>query len=284
MKYNLIILTILFSYSSKSNAQITGEAFPNKNSGLFNNIKDDGLSFFNTSADVFTSPFNFDEEDYILSGIIVGATALSFTFDNPIRNNITSIKGKTFEKSLRYGEKFGNGIYVAGLSGAIYLSGHLIQDKELRKTGLMMAEAIFINGIITQGLKIIMGRSRPYRNTGNHDMDIFEIEFDDKENSFPSGHTSTAFTVATVLSQRIDNFYASLGLYSLASLTALHRIYNDKHWFSDTILGAALGTVIGLKVVKLNTSFDDDMNSSVKMNITPMISSDRFGVGMVLQF
>ena len=110
-----------------------------------------------------------------------------------------------------------------------------------------------------------------------------EFESDFKETSLPSGHTSTAFTAATILSNRIDNMYASVALYSLASLTALQRIYVDRHWFSDTILGAALGTAIGLKVVKLheeNASPKEDF----QYNFYPQLQSGNIGIGLALQF
>ncbi|MDO8549914.1 MAG: phosphatase PAP2 family protein [Ignavibacteria bacterium] len=283
MKYFFIIITPLIISVNLTQAQIQTELnFPTE-TGLINNLKNDGLSFYNTSIGLLESPFHFDEEDFILTGIIAGATAFSFTFDNPVRNNIGKIQSSSLDRVASFGEKFGNGGYVAGLSGILYLGGHIFQEEELRKTGLMLAEAIFLNGVVTEGLKIITGRSRPFRNEGNHEIDFFEMEFEDGENSLPSGHTSTAFAVATVLSERIDNLYASISLYSLAGLTAFERIYNDKHWLSDTILGAALGTVIGLKVVKLNSKTDNH-DSSIDMNITPVVNSNGYGVGVVLHF
>ncbi|HSP88372.1 MAG TPA: phosphatase PAP2 family protein [Ignavibacteriaceae bacterium] len=283
MKYILIISSSLLISFNNIKAQSFQEINLPEQPGFVTNLKADGLSFYNTSLNLIQSPLHFDEQDLILTGIIVGATAFSLGLDNPVRDNIGKLQSNTLDKVTRYGENFGNGKYVAGVSGLIYLGGHLFQDKELRETGLMLAEAIFLNGVVTEGLKIIAGRSRPFINEGNYKIDFFEMELEDEENSLPSGHTSTAFAVATVLSQRIDNIYASIGLYSLAGLTAFQRMYKDKHWISDTILGAALGTVIGLKVVKLNTD-NDNANSSINMNITPVVSSHHYGVGVLLRF
>jgi hypothetical protein len=52
-------------------------------------------------------------------------------------------------------------------------------------------------------------------NDQNTGIDFFE--FETNENSLPSGHTTTVFTITTVLSERLDNFYASATLCSLAS-------------------------------------------------------------------
>ncbi len=283
MKHFFVFCTPLLISFNLIQAQTNDTlSFPEE-TGLINNLKNDGISFYNTSISLFQSPFHFDDEDLILTGIIAGATAFSFTFDNPVRNSIGNLRSPSLDKAARFGEKFGNGLYVAGLSGVLYLVGHIFQEEELRKTGLMLAEAIFLNGVVTEGLKIITGRSRPFINEGNQEIDFFAMEFEDEENSLPSGHTSTAFAVATVLSERIDNLYASVALYSLAGLTAFQRVYNDKHWISDTILGAALGTVIGLKVVKLNSE-NDNHDSSIDMNITPIVNRNSYGVGVVFHF
>lgn len=68
----------------------------------------------------------------------------------------------------------------------------------------------------------------------------------DKSNnhSFPSGHTATAFMLATMLHKEYgltrSPFYSIAG-YSLATATALSRQLNNKHWFSDTMTGAGIG-------------------------------------------
>ena len=106
------------------------------------------------------------------------------------------------------------------MSGVLYGSGLIIGDDYTRQTGQMLAEAMLFNGLITTGAKMMFNRSRPYTNDGSYELEFFEFESEFEETSLPSGHTSSAFTVATVLSQRIDNTYASIALYLMASLTA----------------------------------------------------------------
>ena len=279
MKNTLVIISFLISFSAL-HAQGNCEK-GNTNQGLISNIGSDATSFYNTSINLIQSPFHFDSHDFMMTGIITGVTALSFTLDKSIRNDMKRTHSSSMDNITNVGEKFGAGPYALALSGALYLSGQIVQDRELRKTGVMLAEAIFLNAIPTELLKVATGRSRPYTNEGNYDIDFFRIN--DEDNSLPSGHTSTAFTIATVLSQRIDNTFASIVLYSLAGLTAVQRIYGDRHWFSDVVLGAAIGTVVGLKVVKLNSEYDDQ-TSSVKMNLYPVFSHGSFGAGVALSF
>ncbi|MCL2597675.1 MAG: phosphatase PAP2 family protein [Paludibacter sp.] len=83
-------------------------------------------------------------------------------------------------------------------------------------------------GGITYGTKIMTGRMRP-----------------DKSNSqsFPSGHTETAFVAAEFLHQEYKDQSAliSVGGYVAAAFVGVARVYNNKHWVSDVITGAGVG-------------------------------------------
>jgi membrane-associated phospholipid phosphatase len=71
-----------------------------------------------------------------------------------------------------------------------------------------------------------------------------------KKNSFPSGHTATAFVAAEFLHQEYkdQSVWISIGGYTAASLTGVSRILNDRHWFSDVIAGAGIG-IVSTKIV-----------------------------------
>jgi membrane-associated phospholipid phosphatase len=56
-----------------------------------------------------------------------------------------------------------------------------------------------------------------------------------------SGHTALAFSFATSLSQEIHRPWATAGLYTLATATALSRVYQNQHWANDVLIGAAVG-------------------------------------------
>ncbi len=88
--------------------------------------------------------------------------------------------------------------------------------------------ALGANGIMTNLVKVAVGRQRP-----NH------ADY----RSFPSGHTSNAFTVATVADQLYGHKVGAVA-YSAATVVALSRINDNKHYLSDVIAGAGLGTII----------------------------------------
>lgn len=62
-------------------------------------------------------------------------------------------------------------------------------------------------------------------------------------NSFPSGHTANAFTGAELMRQQFNNqpIWLRYSGYGLASATGAMRVYNNRHWVSDVVAGAAIG-------------------------------------------
>jgi membrane-associated phospholipid phosphatase len=62
-------------------------------------------------------------------------------------------------------------------------------------------------------------------------------------NSFPSGHTSNAFVGAELLHQEYgeQSIWYSVAGYTIATTTGYLRMYNNRHWFSDVVMGAGLG-------------------------------------------
>jgi len=59
--------------------------------------------------------------------------------------------------------------------------------------------------------------------------------------SFPSGHTAIAFASARFIQKRYGNDFSPIALYGAATLTAVARVQADKHYWRDTVAGAALG-------------------------------------------
>jgi membrane-associated phospholipid phosphatase len=116
-------------------------------------------------------------------------------------------------------------------------------------------------------LKGLLARSRPYNNDGEHKY--YGFQWHDPHNSFPSGHSLVAFTVSTIFAERFNRTYISIPLYSIAALTAISRVRNNQHWFSDVFFGSCLGFWTGLFVVKENTG---EKNEASKIMLIPEIN------------
>ncbi len=252
----LIIFVFLFSSISYSGGSNTGDKDSLKNNPVhptvFQLIKYDINRSLNDGLDIIKAPVNFSGEDWAITGLIAGGTALSMFLDNDIRDGVRRNQTATMNDITKIGQYYGEVVPAVSLSAGIYAAGLIFNERSVSLTGRLLAESLLYSGTLNILLKFLFSRSRPYNNRGNTDFGNYN--FNNDFYSLPSGHTTVAFTVSTVLSERIDNTYITIGLYGLAALTAYQRMYSDNHWFSDTVLGAAIGTVIGRAVVKLNNS------------------------------
>ena len=109
--------------------------------------------------------------------------------------------------------------------------------------------------------------------------------------SFPSGHTATAFMTATMLAKEYGHLspWVSIGAYSVASVTGLMRMANNKHWLSDVLTGAGIGiltTELGYYLADLIfkdkglTEFDD--NETFSRSDRPSFVSLYLGINIPL--
>jgi len=151
---------------------------------------------------------------------------------------------------MKVGKLYGEWQPAAIVGGGLYLGGLVFKDPYVRVTGRMFVESFVLSGVVESLLKTVIGRSRPYTEEGAHRFRGFQ--FHAATTALPSGHTTVAFAMSTVLAERIDNGWATAGLYGLAGLTAVSRVYDDDHWLSDVFLGSVVGIVVAKAVVANN--------------------------------
>ena len=125
---------------------------------------------------------------------------------------------------------------------------------ELPGDGLVIAEAVALNGALTQIVKFAAGRERPFVNALPADQKPLTAHPADNNVSFYSSHTSFAFSLAvstaTVASMRHYRWAGAIwavGLVGAATVGYL-RIAADQHYFTDVLVGAAAGSAIGFAV------------------------------------
>jgi membrane-associated phospholipid phosphatase len=236
----------------------------------FSIFLDDGLN-------LATAPFSFTYTDWLKTGALVIATGLAFSLDPKIKESVTHQRSASFDNVTGYGEKYGSISYAGIFAGGMYLTGKILGDKNISTTGRMLVESVLYTGLTVSLVKYAVGRSRPYTNEGP--SNVFAYTFQESNVSFPSGHTAIAFTVSTVLSRRINNPFATAALYGLAGFTGYQRIYDDKHWFSDVFVGAAIGYFIGNSIVD---SEENRTKNNYLSNVTVMPSLSSTGAGLNL--
>lgn len=118
----------------------------------------------------------------------------------------------------------------------MYTVGFIKKDSAVRKHAIFIGETFLVNGFITAALKVAVRRERPYNRYSDIDRATSAIGY-----SFPSGHTSTAFSTATSLSMVYPKWYVIAPSFVWASAVGYSRLHLGVHYPSDVIAGAVLG-------------------------------------------
>jgi membrane-associated phospholipid phosphatase len=176
----------------------------------------------------------------LISGKQVLAAGLILTMtlvgDQGLRGEFQEHRGNTTNSVAAVGNALGDPRYLLPAFGTGYLVGQLIGDKALSRVALRAGGAALVAGSVTTALKFVVGRSRPSQ---ADDADVFRPF--SGWNSFPSGHTTLAFAVATAIADETDDGWSDALVYGAATVTAFARVNDDRHWTSDVLAGALVG-------------------------------------------
>ena len=224
---------------------------------------DDIKSFVTIGADFYTSPLGFDSEDWIKFSATIGITGIATLADKDIKNfsqrNVSNFSNGVFSIDKYYSVEF-----VGASIIAFYGYGLVADNSNVRKLAVKLTEATFLAGSITVITKALVGRGRPYRQEGQYYTN--PLTFDNDYNSFPSGHTALTIAYSTVMANEVDNVFWKISWYSLAGLVGYARIYHNQHWFSDILMGAAIGYFSGEFV----NNHDSNNKEKTKINLFPI--------------
>jgi membrane-associated phospholipid phosphatase len=218
--------------------------------------------FGNETWNFVKQPTKWEGSDWIKIGLVsVGTYLIIKTADQPIRTSV--LKDQRYYKSvpIEFGRIWGEIYSPAVLFSGFAVYSLLTDDIGTRKIAYEIGQASIYAGAFSFLLKLAIGRSRPYLNEGANSFHPFSTIFNQDNKSMPSGHSTVAFVLSTVLSRNIESPILKVIVYLPAVLTLISRVYQDQHWASDTFAGAALGYFIGTWVV----DHHEQENSPVKI-------------------
>ncbi len=196
---------------------------------------------------VFSAPFRLTTEGAELAGVLAAAGLLVYSEDGQIRRLAWKNSSSSSDSAAKTLEKFGNGGYEAVFLLVYGGAGRSAGNVYMENTAVLAAESFLAANAAGTVLKYAVGRSRPYTGDGKGGFSLFNMKT--SGTSFPSGHTMSAFSVASVFAARADSRWVQVLCYTLASGVAAQRVYADKHWASDVLGGAVIGTLVGRDVV-----------------------------------
>jgi membrane-associated phospholipid phosphatase len=228
----------------------------------------------------------FTNRDAILAAGFAGLTVAMFPLDKNIARHIrqdSTFNGFTQNSAVGFETISSPGAYVIG--GGLYLIGRVAKKPDLADFGWHGTEAVLVANGITGLLKGTLGRARPFVSNDTNPRDFrFGRGFSSSDRqSFPSGHTSTAFAAAAAVTSEVRRLhpkalpFVAPVMYGGATLVGLSRMYHNKHWASDVALGAAVGTFSGLKVVRYSHAHPDNKIDRVMLHA--VVTPDGHGGG-----
>jgi len=227
------------------------------------------------------SPIHWEAGDWLKLGLVLGVTSSLFLVDQKIKDFSQEHKNSVLSGFASVGNALGDPLYTLPPVGAFYLYGQLADDPKARRTSLLAVESLAITSVMTSGLKVLAKRHRP--STGDSPTTWDGPNFSLKNLSFCSGHTSSAFSIATVFAEEYkDNAYIPPLAYGLATLTGLSRIYSNAHWASDAFFGAALGYFVSKGLLSLHK--EEKGKKANKFMLLPEISKDMTGLSVKYDF
>lgn len=152
--------------------------------------------FFSDQAGIWTSPLRLHPQDVFWLLPLAGATAASLNYDVQTLQQVS-----TSPNRIRISADLSNaGAYGAiGIAGGTYIIGKLIRNETARETGVLSLEAIADSSLVTEVLKLVTNRERPYVGTGQGRFWPDGTDTYTTNGSFPSEHATVIWAFSHVV-------------------------------------------------------------------------------------
>ncbi len=229
-------------------------------------VRDDGrrtLKRFPRNLGIgFTGVFTKQNlKPFLIGGAV---TAGSFVFDDTFRAAL----GNESSDAAEIADDYGGPIALGALTTGLFVAGRYSNDQKFRDVTYDMAIAAIVNLAYTGALKAAVNRDRPN---------------DSGSDSFPSGHSSNAFALATVAAHHYKGKLRLIA-YGGATVIAASRLRADAHWLSDVVCGATLGILVGRGVVWVNNRpIKNEGQARKSIMLAPILGRGTYGFNLALR-
>jgi membrane-associated phospholipid phosphatase len=197
-------------------------------------------------------------KDNLAPFLIGGAVTLTGTvFDQQAHDGLNG----QFHSFSGVASTAGGMTVMAPLTAGLFVAGRFAHDTRFRAFTYDATQAVIVDGLYTTLLKKATHRERP---DGSNSL------------SFPSGHASSAFALATVAEKHFG-WKVGVPAYLAAGAVGFSRLSNNKHYLTDVLAGATLGVVVGRTVVHKN---GEPVGRHKTFSLAPVTDAQGTGFGL----
>ncbi|NIM11039.1 MAG: phosphatase PAP2 family protein [Candidatus Aminicenantes bacterium] len=226
--------------------------------------------------EIWTSPARIKKKNILFLGGLALTTSILIKNDERLYRDVQDFTGnhQLVKDSSPVITQLGSVPLNIGVMGSFYLVGALLKDDRAKDTARLGLKSLLHAIVVSQVLKRLFRRQRPYVENGVDRWFNRGSGYDNR--AFPSGHTTLAWSTATVIAGMYkDKPAVPIICYSLATLAGLSRMTENKHWASDVLVGTVLGYSIGRFVLRKQNN---------RLMVTPVINSRKVGLNLLYVF
>jgi membrane-associated phospholipid phosphatase len=224
------------------------------------------------SKAIFLAPFHWNADQ---AGLAIGAGVLTGTIMASDPATAPWIQGHASSATNQLSKivtPFGSWAAFA-TSGALVVSGIAFKETRLTTMGREALEACILAGLMTDIAKPVFGRYRPYQSDNETIFKPFS-----SYQSFPSGHATEAFALASVVAARSEGWVIPTLSYTVASMVAYSRVNDKAHFLSDVVAGGLIGTTVGRFLVSRHDRAANDSGAPKMAEVTLFALPGGLGV------
>ena len=236
--------------------------------------------FLDDARHVVSAPGRWERSDWITAGVSTAAVlGTALLLDRPMDKAVARNANGSWDRGAKAVQELGGTSSVL-IAGGTYLAGVAFKNPEVRATGVdVMVTMGIAQLLVAMPLKGLLGRSRPDEGQGTFDFHPLS-----GKDSFPSGHTTQAFALASVIAEHANRPWVSGLSYGLAGLVGLARVEQRRHFMSDVVAAGLIGTFVGKAVVAHNQVLRADGRSKVTLSFAPMVQPGGYGLSVAMKF
>jgi membrane-associated phospholipid phosphatase len=206
--------------------------------------------------------------DAAIAGVFTTATVGALALDRPLAERLQRPESRAPGGVAATAVVFRHAAHpgVALALPTLWAIGRLVDDRTTAAVGLRGTEAVGVALVTVGSVKLLAGRARP--SVPGRDPTSWRfargIGQGSEYQSFPSGHTAVAFAAASAVTAELAarrtslRWSAGVPLYLGAGAAGWARMYENRHWASDVVAGAAIGTLAGSAVARWHRTRPDN--------------------------